>query len=131
MRKIDRTGEININCQGIQMKIVEYNNSKDFIVQFDDEINSTRHCYDYKTFQKRGVKSLYYKDIYEKGYIGEGKYDSKSTFLNRNIYKYWSAMMRRVYNDKRDKFTTPYEQVNICEEWCNFQKHLLVSRYHW
>ena len=35
--KIDRTGEINVNNEGCVMKIVEYNNTFDIIIEFQDE----------------------------------------------------------------------------------------------
>lgn len=35
--KIDRTGEINVSNEGCVMKIVEYNNANDIIVEFQDE----------------------------------------------------------------------------------------------
>ena len=35
---MDRTGEVNINNQGLKMTIIEYINSKDISVQFEDGI---------------------------------------------------------------------------------------------
>ena len=51
--KIDRTGETNISNEGCVMKIVEYNNCDDIIIQFEDKYKYRVHA-QYGNF-KNGV----------------------------------------------------------------------------
>ena len=51
MRNINRTGETVINSQGIEMKIIEWENTKKFKVQFNDELNSVREIHNYGSFK--------------------------------------------------------------------------------
>ena len=52
MRNINRTGETVINSQGIEMKIIEWENTKKFKVQFNDELNSVREMHNYGVFKE-------------------------------------------------------------------------------
>ena len=61
MRNINRTGETVINSQGIEMKIIEWENTKKFKVQFNDELNSIREMHNYGVFKRGNIRSLYYK----------------------------------------------------------------------
>lgn len=55
------------------------------------------------------------------GYIGVGRFNSKSNFNGDNIYKRWNSMIRRCYSEKyQEKFPT-YIGCTVCEEWYNFQ----------
>ena len=59
MRNINRTGETVINSQGIEMKIIEWENTKKFKVQFNDELNSVREMHNYGVFKRGNIRSLY------------------------------------------------------------------------
>lgn len=45
-----RIGEVNYNTKGYRMRIVEYNNSRDAIVEFDD--GTRRSGIEYSSFKK-------------------------------------------------------------------------------
>ena len=49
--KIDKTGETNVSNEGCIMKIVEYNNALDIIVEFQDEHKYRVHA-QYECFKK-------------------------------------------------------------------------------
>lgn len=51
MQKIDRTGEENINKQGLKMQIIRYKNVHDIDIQFEDGI-IVRHTY-YQYFKRK------------------------------------------------------------------------------
>lgn len=53
MQKIDRTGEENINKQGLKMQIIRYKNVHDIDIQFEDGI-IVRHTY-YQYFKKGNI----------------------------------------------------------------------------
>ena len=115
--KRKRLGEINYNNKGCLMKIVEYNSYADIIVEFQDEykarINTT-----YQNFQKGEVKNPYNKEVYNVGYLGQGKYSYKE---HKHIYKIWQDMLKRCYSSYyMNKYPT-YKDCYVCEEWHNFQ----------
>ena len=51
MKKIDRTGECSYNSKNELMKIIEYNNCSDIIVEFQDESCLKLHT-NYAAFKK-------------------------------------------------------------------------------
>ena len=56
--KIDRTGETNISNEGCVMKIVEYNNIHDIIIEFQDEHKYRLHT-SYKSFKNGQCKTRF------------------------------------------------------------------------
>ena len=51
-KKIDRIGETNISNEGCVVKIMEYNNCDDIIVEFQDEHKYRAHT-SHQAFKKR------------------------------------------------------------------------------
>ena len=72
-KKIDRTGEENVNTFGSKMVIKEYRNNRDIDVYFP-EYNWTFEHAKYCAFKKGKVKCPYEKRYFGVGYLGEGKY---------------------------------------------------------
>ena len=67
--KNDKIGEININNQGCPIMIVEYNNSNDIVVHFQDEYRMkirTQYC----NFRSGSVKNPYAPTVYGVGITG-------------------------------------------------------------
>lgn len=62
------------------------------------------------------VKDLYSPKVYNKGFIGEGKYGSTS---HKTLYNRWTAMLQRIYSDS-DRYPT-YNDCEVDEDWHNFQ----------
>lgn len=60
------------------------------------------------------VKDLYMPKIFNKGFLGEGKYSFTS---HKDIYYRWHVMLERVYSSRRPS----YKDCTINEEWLNFQ----------
>lgn len=58
------------------------------------------------------------RNVYGKGCIGFGKYDSK---LNKKAYKLWVHVLERCYDEKLLNKFPKYRDVTVCEEWLNFQ----------
>ena len=117
---IDRTGEINKNTFGTEMKIIKYINNRDVIVEFQDKYKTTKHV-QYDNFIKGIVSNPYDKTVYGIGYLGKGEY--KCGAKNSKIYNVWCNMLTRCYNEKlweKGKYTT-YKNVFVCDEWHNFQ----------
>ena len=56
MQKIDRTGEVGVSNEGCIMKIVEYNNNYDVIIEFQDE-HKYRVYTNYQAFKNGQCKN--------------------------------------------------------------------------
>lgn len=120
---IDRTGEENYNNFGTLMKIVEYKEARDIIVEFQDEYKARVHT-TYLHFKKGGVKNPYDKEVCGVGYYGQGKYKARGKDeKNTQAYRCWNHMMHRCYDPyeiNKDK-SLSYIDCYVCEEWLNFQ----------
>ena len=117
MKKIDRTNEVNTSNEGYLMKIVNYNNSHDIIIEFQDKHKARVHT-NYGAFKNGEVRNPYYKNVYSIGYIGQGKYNSKE---HKKTWSVWYDMLRRCYDPyELNKYPT-YIDCYVCEEWLNFQ----------
>ena len=117
MRFIDRTGEINYNTFGSEMKIVRYRNDRDIDVLFP-KYNWVFKNARYGNFKNKGIKCPYEPRVCGKGFIGEGFYTPKD---NKKIYIKWQSMLERCYDEKFQKKNPTYEGCKVCEEWLNFQ----------
>ena len=56
-KKTDRIGETNISNEGCTMKIAEYNNYNDIIVEFQDEHKYRVHCVGLERLSRRSFCS--------------------------------------------------------------------------
>lgn len=114
-----RVGYVKKNKQGILMKIVEYLNCDNIVVEFQDE-HLTRINTTYGHFKIGDITNPYYKNKFGVGCLGFAEaMDGNGKF--KKSYKYWSNMMRRCYFDT----TNCYKDVFVCDEWLiyeNFEK---------
>lgn len=114
-RKTDRIGMENYNYQGCLMRIIEYIDNKNIIVQFQDE-RKTEVCTRYKFFVDGQVKNPYYPEVYGVGIVGE-KYSTRINKKTAKEYEAWKGMLRRCHsNEKKRKFPS-YENVVCCKKW--------------
>lgn len=117
--RTNRLGEENCNKYGTLMKIIEYNRSDNVVVEFQDKYKyKIKTTYDY--FKKGNLINPYDRNIYGIGFIGEEI--STYRYSKTESYKYWYAMMRRVYNDNQLKLKPTYKQVTVCNEWHNYSE---------
>ena len=117
----NRTGEKAYNKQGYLMEIIRYKNARECDVLFDD--GSIRYNIPYRYFNERSLENLNHKTVYNKGYIGYGKYKPKNKTSGKFIPQYvkWYSMMNRCYSEKSLSKEPTYRDCIICEEWHNFQ----------
>lgn len=119
--KTERLGETNISKEQYIMKIVEYKNARDIIVEFQDEYNARIHT-EYKNFKKGEVKNPYDKNVFGVGYYGQGKYKSKGKDgKHTKAYITWVSMLRRCYDPYYINKHLTYIDCYVCKEWHNFQ----------
>ena len=98
------------------VKVTEYFNASNCTVEFEDGFTVRNLAF--SRVLRGEVRNPYYPNVYGKGYIGEGKYNSGKDKLE---YKVWANMLQRAYSKKyHEKFPT-YKDVMVCEEWHNFQ----------
>ena len=141
--KVDRTGEINVSNEGCVMKIVEYNNNYDVIIEFQDEHKYRVHT-SYQAFKKGKCKNPFYPSVYGYGYLGVDKngdvsktYESKDgKTVNTWEYDRWRKMLIRCFDNKyKDRYPT-YKDVTCCDRWLCFANFLedfeiLKNEYNW
>jgi len=111
---VDRLGEEKLNNQGCLMRIVEYNNSSDIVVEFQDEYK-TRVKTIYGNFKSGSIKNPYYPTVYGVGIIGN-KYPK---WVGKNVKEYetWVDMLKRCFDDERKRIQPSYYHATCCEEW--------------
>ena len=142
-RKIDRTGETNVSNEGCIMKIVEYNNCDDIIIQFEDKYKYRVHT-SYKHFKEGVCKNPFYPSVYKHGYLGIDKNgnvpkiselkDGKTVITWE--YNKWMSMLKRCFDNKhKDRYPT-YKDVTCCNRWLCFANFLedleiLKQEYNW
>lgn len=120
MKKIDRNGEIGKNTFGTIMKIIEFENYDNIIVEFQDEYKYKIKS-NYRVFKKGTIKNPYDKEVFSVGYIGVGKYKSSKNKKDTKEYKVWSSMIQRCYDPYFLNKEPTYIDCYVCKEWLNFQ----------
>lgn len=114
-----RLGEEQLSNQGCLMKIVEYNNCMDIIVEFQDKYKTRMHT-DYGNFIKGKAKNPYHPTVCGIGIIGV-KYPSVINGKATKEYETWRDMLRRCF-DKKTKSNNPcYKDVSCCKDWLLFE----------
>lgn len=114
-KKFDRFGEININYQGREMKIINYINARHIDVEFINSGYIVKNR-EYKEFEKGKIKDLYAPEIYGIGFLGE-KYSNKDFPY---FYKKWNGMIERCYSKNKIEKCPTYSECSVCEEWKSF-----------
>ena len=118
-----RLGEIRKNKNslgGYEMKIIEYNNNKDIVIEFQDKYKAKIHTA-YKEFKNGSIKNPYHPCVYNIGYYGQGKYKSRKNGKNTKCYNTWKGMLERCYDAYYINKEPTYIDCYVCEEWHNFQ----------
>lgn len=100
------------------MRIVEYNNSSDMFVEFQDEHKAIVHAA-YRDFKDGNIKNPYSPNVYG-GKIGI-KYPSKNNGEMTKEYNTWIDMLQRCFDKEYKQKHPTYEDVTCCEEWLLFE----------
>ena len=142
-KKTDRIGETNISNEGYVMKIVEYNNALDIIIEFEDEHKYRLHT-QYSNFKKGKCKNPFFASVYGHGYLGtdkEGNTPNVNEFKDgKNVhtweYQKWQGMLQRCFDNKLKERNPTYKDVTCCNRWlcyANFLEDLeiLKQEYNW
>jgi hypothetical protein len=120
MNSKNKIGELNKNQYGTEMKIINYINYDDIIVEFQDEYKYKLHSR-YDQFKSGRIKNPYDKSLFGVDYFGVGKY--KST-INKKVtkqYRVWCHMLERCYYKSYHDTRPTYINCEVCNEWLNYQ----------
>ena len=115
----ERLGEEALNKQGCLMKIVEYNDASDIIVEFQDEYKARVHT-SYSCFKNGQVKNLYFPSVRGIGIIGN-KYHVSINRQRVKEYATWYSMLQRCFDEKYKEKNPAYMDVTCCEEWLLYE----------
>lgn len=106
-----KIGEISINHKGTEMVIVEYHDTHDVIVEFQDDYKYKTHA-SYYDFVDGSVANPFDKTVFGVGCLGIGEYDSSNM-----AYSVWTGIIERCYNLSHPA----YYDCCISDEWLNYQ----------
>ena len=141
--KIDRTGETNVSNERCAMKIVEYNNARDIIVEFEDE-HKYRLRTRYGRFKNGECKNPFFASVFGYGYLGIDKNGNvpkiselkDDKWCNTWEYNKWQKMLQRCFDNKYKEKNPTYKDVTCCDRWLCFANFLedfaiLKQEYNW
>ena len=143
MQKIDRTGEVGVSNEGCVMKIVEYNNNYDVIIEFQDEHKYRVHTR-YSNFKNGQCKNPFFASVFGYGYLGvdkNGNVPKTKEFKDGKLcstweYNKWMNMLKRCFDNKYKEKCPTYKDTACCERWLCFVNFLedleiLKQEYNW
>lgn len=111
---------IHENNQGCKFKIIEKLKNGARLIEFLD-IHNYKKIVKIDNILQKEVKNPFYPHLYDRGYIGVGKYVSRINNHTTRAYNNWYSMMERCYNEKYHIKHPTYKNCTVCEEWYNFQ----------
>lgn len=124
MAKIkDRTGETNINHQGLSMKIIEYKNWENINVEFDDGFISKNKTY--QSFKNGQIRN------HNHAWVIKKRFDEKDKIGEKSLSTEGFEMEIIGYRNSRDidiMFSNGYILKNA--EYGNFKKGSLRNLYY-
>lgn len=103
------------------VKVVEYNNSKDIVVEFVDE-HRFRKTVCISHLRSGEVKNPFSPSVFGVGFIGVGSWKRYEKNKKTPAYMSWTCMLQRAYSSEYHERYPTYTNVTVCREWHNFQK---------
>lgn len=113
-KRNERLGIEKINYQGSLMRIIEYIDAMNIVVEFQDE-HRAKVKTEYKHYKSGKVKNPYLPSVFGIGMIGS-KYPS-----NTKEYVAWKSMLNRCYYHKIVGKNPTYKDVNCSENWLLYE----------
>lgn len=118
-QKNERLGEEKLNNQGCLMKIIEYKDSMNLAIEFQDRYK-TKIYTRYEHFIDGSIKNPYYPNVFGVGMIGS-KYPSRINNIKTKEYKTWHAMLKRCFDENTKKQQPAYQNVTCCKKWLLYE----------
>lgn len=120
--KNERIGEEKINSQGYIMKVIDYVNSSNVIIEFQDEYRERSKC-TWSNFQKGTIKNHYAPHVCGVGAVGT-KYPTVIDGERTKEYSAWNSVLTRCHTKSYvngENYYSRYEDVEICDDWLLFE----------
>lgn len=118
-KKEERINEENHNNQGCLMKIIEYNNNNNIVVEFQDKYKTMVRT-QYGAFKRGEVKNPYYPAVCGIGIVGN-KYPVRENNKVVKEYVAWHNMIKRCYYEKYHEKQATYKEAMCCKEWLFYE----------
>lgn len=127
-----KVGDILSNTQGSDYTIIEYKNSRNVIVEFNDahKHQAKIRAYALKTGM---IRNPFHPSVSGVGYIGVGEFSSSANNIGKVAYTKWQSMLERCYEkDSKDLKYPAYSDCSVHTDWHNFQNFAkwFVSQKH-
>ena len=108
-------GYVGKTNEGYTIKVIDGGSKKSYVtIQIEDWINEVV----FTSVKKGEVKYPYHPSVCNTGYIGVGKYSTKT---HKKVYGRWHSMLYRCHNPNEIQRLSTYAEVTICVKWYNFQ----------
>lgn len=115
-KRNERIGSESVNKQGCLMRVVEYVNANNILVEFIGEYPCVIKS-NWGDFVRNRILNPYYPTIFNKGIVGN-KYPTESNGKKCKEYATWLGVMERALSCKKDIHNLQsYKNVACCEEW--------------
>ena len=116
---LDVMGEFKYNNRGHLMKIINYENANDILVEFQDKHKSIVHS-SYYNFVNGEIRNPYEKNKFG-GMLGHGSSCGLDGKIKKS-YSTWSGMLERCSNSEKTYIKTPtYNDCFVCNDWLYFE----------
>ena len=128
VRFSNRVGEKHITKQGYEIEIIDYKTSANITVKF-----SNGHIVKNKTYIEvisGSIVSPYHLSVFNKGFLGVGKFSEKTMWKTKPYIK-WQSMLERCYSETYHRKRPTYIGTVLYEEWHNFQVFAEWHEQNW
>lgn len=113
-------GDIFTNGEGCSYVVIDYKNSQEATVKFDD-VSGFETTTNVSNIKKGSIKNPFYPSVYGIGFIGVGRHKSKVDGRNTLAYSTWIGMFIRCYRKNIKQSDISYIGCLVAPEWHNFQ----------
>ena len=122
-RKNEVEGKIYSTNNCGELKILEYKSAVDVTVEF--LTTGTIITVRFSNVKNGSVRDPMYPSVYNVGYIGIGKYTSRTNGGPQcKCYKVWKEMLNRCYNPDCSGYKNYGQRgITVCDEWKNYQNY--------
>ena len=107
--------EERLNKNGCPMRIVEYIDNRNIVVEFQDKYKA-RVSTSYGNFKRGIVRNPYYPTVYGAGISGN-KYPIIVDGEQSKEYSIWRSIIGRCFYKKAKDKQPTYKEVICCDEW--------------
>jgi len=88
-------------------------------IKFDDLDHETEE--QYSNVERGRVTNPFHLSVYDKGYLGVGAAKKSENGKQTKVHQMWQSMIQRAYDPKFHERNPTYKDVEVCDEWLNFQ----------